>query len=226
MAYKKEINPWLKENGYTWADIDKFWEECCEVNGTCRLLKQAGRTWSDLHISQIKKLPTLKEETLKQLAANAEAERLRDEEAKKAKAEEEYYNEHFEELMVAKIDKGEPLTEQELERITEFSIKKEYGEKLRWTTPVYDVLSMCGRYFALTWYEANTESQENEFTCQPYEVYKHHRVVVEECFTKNKTEEIGEYIVLHEARELVEICSTHRLIKKDGLEVLVMSKGY
>ena len=31
MAYKKDIKPWLKENGYTWRDMDRFWEECCEV---------------------------------------------------------------------------------------------------------------------------------------------------------------------------------------------------
>lgn len=187
MAYKKDIKPFLKENGYTWEDMDRFWSECCEVNWKCKMIAEAGKNWSDLTMYQIEQLPTLKETTLAQIKQKEEDEKKKAEEEKRKQDEKKYYEEHFEEILVKKIDAGEPLTESELSDMRDFSIERDYGENRRWQRSVYDICMMCGRYFALTWEEGLTESQENEFFEQPYEVYKKTTIIVEkkDCFVSN-----------------------------------------
>ena len=85
MAYKRDIIPCLKENGYTWQDIDRIWNECCEVNILCNKLAMLGKDWSELSMYAIKQLPTLKEETLKAQAKAKEEERKKQEEEQKRK---------------------------------------------------------------------------------------------------------------------------------------------
>lgn len=187
MAYKKDIKPFLKENGYTWEDMDRFWSECCEVNWKCKMISEAGKNWSDLTMYQIEQLPTLKETTLAQIKQKEEDEKKKAKEEKRKQDEKKYYEEHFEEILVKKIDAGEPLTESELSDMRDFSIERDYGENRRWQRSVYDICMMCDRYFALTWEEGLTESQENEFFEQPYEVYKKTTIIVEkkDCFVSN-----------------------------------------
>lgn len=188
MAYKKDIRPWLKENGFTWKDMNKIWAEVCEVNWKCRKIAESGKSWSDLMMFQIEKLPTLKEKTLKQLAEKEEKDRLESEQKKKEKEAVEYYSEHFEEIMVQKIDKGELLSESELSELREFSIETSYGENRRWQRTVTDIVELCGRYFSLEWQEGLTESQENDFTEQPFEVFPYEtlKISVEKGYSKEK----------------------------------------
>lgn len=174
MAYKKEIKPWLAENGYTWEDMDKFWKDACEVNYKCQLLKKVGKSWNDMNMFAIQQLPSLKEETLKRIQQNEEEERMKAEEEQKKKDAEKYYWDHFDEIMVKKIDDGESLTEKELKcAVFETNeIDREYGENRRWSRGVSSIVEMCGRYFCIVWDEGLTECQENEFYDQPYEVEK------------------------------------------------------
>ena len=170
----------LKELGYTEEDMQRFWDECVEINHRAiSALAKAGLNWTDLCIHQISQLPDLKDSTLK--ARQEKAEKEAKEKAEKERIEEEkaYYEEHFEEILVKKIDAGESLTESELSDMRDFSIERDYGENRRWQRSVYDICMMCGRYFALTWEEGLTESQENEFFEQPYEVFKTTKIVVE-----------------------------------------------
>jgi hypothetical protein len=170
----KERKELLKELGYTEADMQKFWDENKEVNHKIRILSEAGRNWTDLTVYQMRELPTLKEKTLKQLEEKRQAEE--NERITKQKAEEykKYYNEHFEEIMVNKIDNKEELTEKELRRLVfDYSISDTRGDKLRWTTPVSSVVELLGRNFMIDWQEGLTENQEDEFYDQPYEVEKH-----------------------------------------------------
>ena len=180
MAYKKDIKPWLKEVGLTWEDMDNIWKEVCEVNWKCKMLADSMKSWSDLTMHQIKQLPTLKETTLKQLKEKEEREALEaTQKADEAKAE-EYYWEHFEEIMLAKIDKGEALTKEELrELVFEYDHEtSDNGSKLRWTQPKRTIVKLDNRYFRINWQEALTEMQENEFGNQPVEVEQYEKLIV------------------------------------------------
>lgn len=94
------------------------------------------------------------------------------EEKVRKEAEEKYYNEHFEEIMVKKIDNYEDLTKRELHMLSEYAIDDEYGENRRWTRSVTSILKLQGRYFRLNWEEGLTKYQENEYFEQPVEVEK------------------------------------------------------
>lgn len=174
MAYKKEIKPWLKENGYTWDDMDKLWEELKQTNPKVSQLAKSGVTWDQMNMSVITGLPTQKQRDEEQRLKREEEERLKSEAEQKAKTEEDYYWEHFEEIMVQKIDAGEKLTEKELRTVVfeTKEIERDKGENRRWTRNVNSIVEMCGRYFCIIWEEGLTECQENEFYCQPYEVCK------------------------------------------------------
>lgn len=78
----------------------------------------------------------------------------------------------FEEIIIGKIDREEELSSRELSELREYEIDIEYGDNRRWSRSVFEVVELCGRYFAFTWEEGLTECQENEFYEQPYEVEK------------------------------------------------------
>lgn len=175
MASSKEIREFLKETNYTVEDMDRFWAEGCEVNRNCQIIQKSGKSWRSLHINVIKELPTIKETTLAELKEKEEAEKA---EALKKQQEEEarkYYYDHFDEIMVEKIDKGEELTEKELRDMV-FTCKQIYeesGENRRWTRSKMTIVELCERYFRVDWEEGLTECQEDEFYEQPVEVVKH-----------------------------------------------------
>ena len=168
---KKERLELCKRLGYTEEQMQKFWDECVEVNSKIKMLHNAGHNWTDLCVWQMEKLPTLKEETLKALAEKSrkETEELKQkEEAKKAA---EYYNEHFKEIMFNKIINKEELTEHELSRLAcDYSIEDSRGENRRWSRTVTSIVELNDRFFAIVWEEGLTEMQENSFYDQPYEV--------------------------------------------------------
>ena len=167
----KGLKIWLKENGYTAEQMQAFWDELIDSNAKVRALHNSGVNWDETNMSIISQLPTEKERTL---ARKAEAEQKAKEEREakeKAEAEKKYYHEHFEEIMLDKIDKGESLTESELRTLVfEFGIETEVGDKLRWVQSMFTVVKLCDRTFGINWLEALTEYQENEFIEQPYEV--------------------------------------------------------
>ena len=174
MAYKKEINPWLKESGYTWKQMDDFWDECCEVNWKCDMIKKSGKSWNDMTMYQIKQLPTLKETTSEQLRKKEEEDNKLKEEEQKKKDYDKYYFANFDEIMVDKIDKGEELTEKELKMMV-FECKEvslDEGENRRWSRTNTSIIELCGRFFSINWEEGLTENQDNEFYWQPFEVRK------------------------------------------------------
>ena len=177
MAEKKKtrgVKKWLKENGYTEEQMQAFWDELIPINKTVEALYDTGYNWDELNLCLIAKLPTEKERTLKALAEAEKKEREEQERKDKEKAEEEYYNEHFEEIIVKKIDSGEKLTERELRTLVfEYEVETEEGNSLRWVKSMFTVVELCGRTFGINWFSGLTECQENEFNEQPYEVEKH-----------------------------------------------------
>ena len=170
---KKERTELLKKLGYTESDMQKFWDECIPVNSKIRMLSEAGLNWTDLCVWQIEQLPTLKETTLEQLRLKEEADnKAKQEKIKKEKAE-KYYNEHFEELMLEKMDKNEELTEKELRRLVfeGNEVERSYGENRRWSRTVHSYICINNRYFEIIWEQGLTEEQEDSFDTQPFEVH-------------------------------------------------------
>lgn len=163
---------WMRQEGYSIADMDKFWQENYETNFVVKNLTDHGYSWRDMNLSVIQKLPTQKERDAEALAKKEEEERRKKlaemEEAEKKK----YYNEHFEEIMCDKIDHQMTLTEDELQRLLEYELDEErsYGDDNRWTRGVCSIIKLCDRYFMLYWQKGLTESQCDFFQDQPYEV--------------------------------------------------------
>lgn len=180
---KAERTALLKKLGYTETDMQNFWDECKDINHKIKLLDNAGLNWTDLTVHQIEQLPTLKETTLKQLKEKEEREKAEAQAKMSAAEAEEYYWEHFEEVMLAKIDKGESLTEDELRELV-FEYEHEdisdasEDSVLRWTRIKKTIVKLDNRYFRIIWQKALTEMQENVFDNQPVEVEQYEKVVV------------------------------------------------
>lgn len=172
MAAQKEINQWLKESGLTKEQVNVMWKDLESTNMVVKSLIACGKSWEEMNMSAIKSIPTQKQKDLDS------AKKKKDEEAEKIakeKTEEErrkYYNEHFLEIMVSKIDAGENLTERELDEFHSYGNDIEYGENRRWNRTVTTEVEYKGRFFIIIWEEGLTECQENEFYNQPYEVEK------------------------------------------------------
>ena len=170
----KEVRAWLTESGYTVEQMDKFWEEAISFNIKVAAISKSGRTWRSLALSAIKGVPELKQlheqaEAEKERAAKEKAER-----EEKERAEAEYYSKHFDEIILQKIEKGEPLDEDELsELVHEYKVETHHGSNRRWTRTNTTIISLMGRYFRIHWEEGLTEYQEDKYMEQPIEVFKH-----------------------------------------------------
>lgn len=182
---QKEHLIWMKEAGYTIADMNHFWEENYGTNPIVTNLTDHGMSWRDLNLCVLQKLPTQKERDAEAAAKKAEEQRAAEEAARKEKEAKEYYETHFEEIMLDKIIKGEKLTEKELrELVTEYDVTTEYGDDHRWTREAFTVVKLsdidhlCYRYFGIDWMKALTEMGEDEFYEQPYEVKQVERTIV------------------------------------------------
>lgn len=175
MASKvKGLNTWLKENGYTYEQMQAYWDELIEINVTVKALHKSGVNWDCTNLTLIAKLPTEKERTLKRKEEQLAAEEKAKAEEERIQREKEYYNKHFEEIIVQKIDNKEDLTEKELNKLVcEYEYDTAEGDSGRWTKMMYTVVQLCGRFFEIVWQKGLTEYQENEYNDQPYEVHKH-----------------------------------------------------
>lgn len=80
----------------------------------------------------------------------------------------------FEKDILARIDSGEELGEYELMRLVsdyEFD-QAGNGDYGRWAERMNTIVLIGGRYFSIKWDRGLTERQDNEFWCQPVEVFK------------------------------------------------------
>lgn len=170
----KEQKEWMKESGYTETQLDSFWNENIGTNPVITNLSNHGMTWRDMNLCVVKQLPTQKERDMKALEEKKRLEEEQKAEELRKQQEMEYYSTHFEEIMVEKIDKGEDLTETELNTLVcEFGVDSEYGDNRRWSRTVTTIVELCGRHFSIDWEEGLTECQIDEFYNQPVEVRMH-----------------------------------------------------
>jgi len=82
----------------------------------------------------------------------------------------------FEKEMVDKINKGEKLTEDEIQEFLWDCGKEIYEEsdgEGRWYKYMFTVKEISNRFFAVMWQKGLTEMQPNEYPDQPFEVEKH-----------------------------------------------------
>jgi hypothetical protein len=167
----KEQKQWLKDNGYTAEQMDNFWRENVGTNPVITNLDKHGMTWRDMNLCILNQLPTQKERDIKAMEEKKRQEEERVAEELRKKQEKEYYNTHFEEILLQKIDRGEPLTERELSTLVcEYDIDTEYGDNRRWSRTVTTIVQLGDRHFSIDWEQGLTECQENEFYNQPVEV--------------------------------------------------------
>jgi hypothetical protein len=193
---------WMKKEGYSIADMDKFWQENYDTNFVVKNLTDNGYSWRDMNITVVQKLPTQKERDIEYLAKKAEEEEAKrlaelDENQKR-----EYYEKHFEELMCKKIDTQVALTEEELHRLLEYELyeEREYGDDSRWSRGVASIIELCNRHFMLYWQKGLTEMQEDYFCDQPYEVEKvqyEKTIIVKEWWEKGRKENEHNYVFIH-----------------------------
>ena len=170
----KERKALLKELGYTEEEMANFYNEAAEVNPTIKSLVVAGYKWTDLAVHQMRQLPGLKERTLQILAEKEAKIKADKEKAEQAEQNRKYYIEHFEELMLEKIDNKEELTKSELEKLViRDEICTTYGDNRRWSRVASTIVKIQDRTFEIEWDEGLTESQPNMFDSQPVEVEKH-----------------------------------------------------
>lgn len=154
--------------------MDKFWDENIDTNPVVRNLNQHGMSWRDMNLCVVKNLPTQKERDLKILKEKELKEQAERDAALKTKQDREYYNEHFDEIIIAKIENKEDLTDKELRTlVTEYDVETTYGENRRWNRSVTTIIQIKDRFFSIDWQEGLTELQEDYFDSQPVEVIRH-----------------------------------------------------
>lgn len=173
LATKKEIKEILKEISVTEQEMDNYWNELIPLNSLVRQLNNCSKTWRDMNSSVIKTIPNQKQKDLDRI----EKEKIEKEQQellkKKEKEDAKYYEDNFEIIMVNKIENKEKLTEKELKNLVwSHETDREEGENRRWTRTVTSIVKLNGRTFSLDWEEGLTESQENDYYNQPYEVKK------------------------------------------------------
>jgi len=177
VASKQDIRYWLVENGYTHDDLDEFWSICVKGNSICSMYAKEGKSWVDLKMVEIQEIPKLKDEIL--------AKRKRDREKyienyRKREERKRYYIEHIDEIILKKLNQGKSLSREELYKMTEFSVKRTYGENRKWQRSVTDVCKLGNRYFMLNWEEGLTARECNDYDNQPVEVFPYRVIEIKE----------------------------------------------
>ena len=169
----KEQKEWMKEAGYTEAQLDKLWADNIDTNWKIKGLNAYGRTWRDLNLSCVMQLPTQKERDLKTIEEQYAKRQAEKEAEEKRKMDKKYYREHFVEIMLRKIETNEELTEEELGKLVyERGIETEEGENRRWSRTNVTIVELGNRHFSICWEQGLTEMQSDGFYDQPIEVEK------------------------------------------------------
>lgn len=171
MATEAQIKNFLEEKHLTVEQVDEMFKDWATFNSTVKYWVDKNEPWQNLNINWLKNIDTERSRYEKEERLKAIEEQQIEEAERKMKEEEDYYWEHFEDIIVSKIDNKEKLDEEELR---ELALNRgdilEDTERGEWTTSVTTIFEMKNRIFAVDWERGNTEMQENEFYSQPYEV--------------------------------------------------------
>jgi len=174
MATKKDIKSLLKRLNYTEAEMDNFWAGLYDINPIVKNLTNSGKSWRDLNTSAIEDMTTRKQKILDDLETKRVEEELQKEKQKEINDQKKYYEDNFEAIIISKIENNEKLSGYELSRLVyNYEIEVEYGDNSRWSRSAISIIQLLDRMFSVEWEQGLTESQEDEFYNQPYEVKAH-----------------------------------------------------
>lgn len=161
---KSKLDLTLEKLGYTREQMQKFWDDALEVNWKIQAIAKCGKDWRDLNEYQLTGLVNLKEKTLAQLAEKEAKENAELEKKKKAEAEKKYYEEHFEEIMLRKLQNHEELTQREYGRLAyEYEVWYKYNDRLRHQMSKSVVFEISGHYFLINFYEDVSDMGEHYY---------------------------------------------------------------
>jgi len=178
----KGLDSILRANGWTPEFMQAEWdkaiaalEDGCPAT-TLGIFVRDGFTWDTLPAHLVPRVVGLAD----RLRANKErhdAEAAEAEARRRAEADaRRHYIDHVEEVLVAKLDAGVELTEDEIADFLDYvpHYLDEEGEDGRWTR---SVTTYCrtgdGRFFRVDWQRGLTEMQSDTYYFQPVEVTLH-----------------------------------------------------
>jgi hypothetical protein len=181
MATKKEIKSFLKEQNLTETEMTVLYENLASTNKLVRVMIEKGKRWQDWNLYIFRDIKSQKQSDVESLRLITESEQSAAIDKKEKKIADDYYYEHFLEIMFKKIEDKENLTEQELLELVDYEFDREEGDSGRWTQNISSYIKndINGKLYCINWECGLTEYQENEFYQQPYEVVKKERVITE-----------------------------------------------
>lgn len=147
------LNP--KKKTYYYAESMKWGEKYIEI------AVEEGEEFTDVNLH-------LENKEDKYLDYVFEKEKVIDEYTKEVYYKFKY---SFEEMLKMKLEDKAKLTSKEIQALVyEYEVYSEEGEEGRWDKDVLSVSEIGGKLYATRWRRGLTESQENSFYEQPYEV--------------------------------------------------------
>ena len=170
MNTKSKIKEFLSKHNQTDDGMKAIWDELAKISETANCIyKSVEQNWQKIPLHLLEESLTAKE---KILAKREEEERKKIEQQTNQQIKEQstrYYEEHFEEIILKKIENKEKLTAKDVEWLVNddnFYIETVVIDKYDWTELVNTIIKLGDKYYSVYWQRALTENQENFFESQ------------------------------------------------------------
>ena len=170
MNTKSKIKEFLSKHNQTDDGMKAIWDELAKISETANCIyKSVEQNWQKIPLHLLEESLTAKE---KILAKREEEERKKIEQQTNQQIKEQdtkYYEEHFEEIILKKIENKEWLTAEDVELLInndDFYIETVVIDKYDWTELVNTIIKLGDKYYRVYWQRALTENQENFFEHQ------------------------------------------------------------
>ena len=170
MNTKSKLKEFLNKHNQTDDGMKAIWEELAKISEVANCIyKSVEQNWQKIPLHLLEESLTAKE---KILAKREEEERKKIEQQTNQQIKEQstrYYEEHFQEIILKKIENKEWLTAEDVELLINednFYIETVVIDKYDWTELVNTIIKLGGKYYSVYWQRALTENQENFFESQ------------------------------------------------------------
>lgn len=170
MNTKSKIKEFLSKHNQTDDGMKAIWDELAKISETANCIyKSVEQNWQKIPLHLLEESLTAKE---KILAKREEEERKKIEQQTNQQIKEQstrYYEEHFQEIILKKIENKEWLTAEDVELLINednFYIETVVIDKYDWTELVNTIIKLGDKYYSVYWQRALTENQENFFESQ------------------------------------------------------------
>ena len=170
MNTKSKIKEFLNKYNQTDDGMKAIWDELAKISEPADCIyKSVEQNWQKIPLHLLEESLTAKE---KILAKREEEERKKIEQQTNQQIKEQstrYYEEHFQEIILKKIENKEWLTAEDVELLInndDFYIETVVIDKYDWTELVNTIIKLGDKYYRVYWQRALTENQENFFEHQ------------------------------------------------------------